>query len=105
MQKINQILARAGLETFEKQRDDLILPSTDENTYTVYGEDWCGFTSAARNLLRQHGKTYIYVSFRENRPLRNKFSLQHASGHKTIPLVFKGQKFIGGFEQLKNDFK
>ena len=98
--KINEILAKAGLETTKKQ-NNIILPSSDENIYTVYGEDWCGFTSAARKLLQETGKTYIYVSFQGNRPLRNKFSLQYASGHTTIPLIFKGQKFVGGFEQIK----
>ena len=102
MSKVSDILINAGLQ--QKQMPGLKMPSLDPNVYTIYGEDWCGYTSAARQFLDASRKKYHYISFRGNRILRNQFSHLYAFGHGTIPLIFKGQKFIGGFEQLKNDF-
>lgn len=77
-----------------------ILPPEVTN-YTVYGEDYCGFTSAARNLLKATNKDFKYRTF-GNRQTRNSFAQKYAFNHGTIPMVFYNGQFIGGFEQLKN---
>jgi len=101
MSRVNHILVKSGLQA---KKIDVPLPSDDPETYTIYGEDWCGYTSLARQMCQTANKKFRYISFRDNRPLRNEFSYRYAFGHSTIPLIFKGKKFIGGFEQLKNDF-
>ncbi len=91
------ILANAGLQNPKSVPP----PSNDDTFFTIYGEDWCGYTSAARKYCEDSGKKFKYISFRDNRPLRNDFAYRYAFGHSTIPMVFQGQKFIGGYEQLK----
>lgn len=98
MSKISRdIFTKAGLQ----HRATLPMPSNDDNVFTVYGEDWCGYTSAARRLLEESRKKFNYISFKDNRPLRYDFAKKYAFGHSTIPIIFKGQIFVGGFEQLK----
>jgi len=76
------------------------------NDWTIYGADWCGFCNAATDLLNHKKLNYIYhdvddiVGFSKNDIKKILASL--TNNHKTIPIIFKNDIFIGGYTELKN---
>ena len=65
--------------------------------YAVYGEDYCGWTSKARDLLAQKNLPFKYIRLGD---ARRQFAAQFAKNHPTIPMVFQNGQFIGGCNQL-----
>lgn len=78
------------------------LPSSDPAMYTVYGENWCGWTSKARTLLRNRQIPFKYHTLGDD---RHDFARQYANGHRTIPMVFLGERFLGGYDALYNELE
>jgi len=91
--------ADASAETAAVADGDLTLPAPSAQKYSVYGEEWCGFTQRAQALLRERQLPYQYSNLGDERA---KFAQRYADGHRTMPIVFHKGQFIGGFEQLKN---
>lgn len=71
--------------------------------YTIYSKDSCQQCDAAKLLCTMKG-----VEF-EVKKLGKDFSrdelLTLAPNTRSFPVVFKGEEFIGGLEQLKNNLK
>lgn len=101
MSKLSQnhqsIMASAGLAAN--------ISSPPSVGFVVYGDDYCGFTSAARNLLANSNIPFTYNKFAGNRLARNTFATRFANGHSTIPMIFYNGIFIGGYEQLKKQLQ
>ncbi len=85
-------------EKEEEKNGALNLPN-DTNTWTVAGENYCGFTREAREVLEKGGKKLNYIVFSAHPGARGEWSKKY--NHYTIPLVFQGSKFIGGCSELK----
>ena len=66
---------------------------------TLYTTSYCGFCSAAKGLLNQKG-----VSFEEidvtNDPATRQLVSEANGNYRTVPMIFVGNKFVGGFQQL-----
>ena len=65
-------------------------------SYLVIGTEWCPFCMKVKNHLENKKVEHKWVDSdtQEGTQLRNKESKKH--NFKTIPMVFKGDKFIGG---------
>ena len=77
-------------------------PSTDPNIYTIYGIDGCGYTKKARKLLPS--ANYVNI---ENYMTRLDFQYKmrpRIGNFLTVPVIFKGQTFIGGYNELSKMF-
>jgi glutaredoxin len=79
--------------------DEPPLQNSDASTYIVYGARWCGYTSAARQLLKDQGKRFVFHDFNDDREARNAVSAR-AGNHSTLPMIFQGARFVGGYTQL-----
>ena len=71
----------------------------DSNHVRLFTRKWCGYCFAARRLL-----TKLKVDFEEipldGRPdLRREISAE-AGGWRTVPMIFVGDRFLGGFSDV-----
>jgi glutaredoxin 3 len=71
----------------------------DPKRVRLYTRRWCGYCFAARRLF-----TKLDVEFEEipldGRPdLRRRISAE-AGGWKTVPMIFAGDRFLGGFSEV-----
>ena len=59
----------------------------------------CGYCSAAKRLLQQRGLTFTEIDLTNDPELRSSLSCEN-QGYRTVPMIFIGQRFIGGFDDL-----
>ncbi|MCX6104380.1 MAG: glutathione S-transferase N-terminal domain-containing protein [Proteobacteria bacterium] len=66
---------------------------------TVYTTVVCSYCNAAKRLLTQRGYDYKEVDLTNNPELRQQLSAAN-SGYRTVPMIFIGKEFIGGYTEL-----
>lgn len=66
---------------------------------TVYTTRVCPYCDAAKRLLTQKGYDFQSIDLTEQRDLRMKLS-QEQGGWRTVPMIFIGDQFVGGFTEL-----
>ena len=65
---------------------------------TVYTTDYCPYCSRAKNLLTQKGIAFKEVNVSDDQALRD--DLEEKTGSMTVPMIFIGEEFIGGSDEL-----
>ncbi len=66
---------------------------------TVYTTLICSYCHAAKRLLEQRGLAFKEVDLTNNPQLRQELS-EANGGYRTVPMIFIGRDFIGGFTEL-----
>jgi len=66
---------------------------------TVYRTGFCPFCDMAKRLLHQHNYEFSEVSLDGQDELRIRLSKENG-GWRTVPMIFIGEEFIGGFDEL-----
>ena len=66
---------------------------------TVYTTPVCGYCQAAKRLLQQRGLSFKEVDLARDPELRMKLS-QENNGYRTVPMIYIGPEFIGGYNEL-----
>lgn len=65
----------------------------------IYSKDWCPYCVRAKALLQQYGFNKIKeIDIEINEEMRNQMIQQ--SGRTTVPQIFIGDRYIGGFDDL-----
>lgn len=59
----------------------------------------CPYCNKAKELLRELGYSFSAVNIYNDMEAKNKLEAQ--TGQRTVPFIFVGEKFIGGFSELK----
>ncbi|MBK5243792.1 MAG: glutathione S-transferase N-terminal domain-containing protein [Eubacteriaceae bacterium] len=59
----------------------------------------CPYCNGAKRFLDEKGLQYTDIDIYSNNELRRK--LQEQTNHYTVPFIFIGDTFIGGFSELK----
>ncbi len=76
---------------------ELHLPQ-ESDEWTIYGTDYCGYCTKAKQHLDSLGLPYVYHTLtpghRENLKTITK-------NYKYVPMIFNRGKFIGGFTSLR----
>ncbi len=65
---------------------------------TVYTKQSCPFCVRAKHLLGKKGIPYEEISVEGNDELR--IWLSEATGQKTVPQIFAGEKSLGGYSDV-----
>ena len=65
----------------------------------IYTRDWCGYSDAARDLLRRKGVAFIEINATGDKDLRAEM-IAKANGRNTFPQVFIGDIHVGGCDDL-----
>ena len=69
------------------------------NPVEIYTSSTCGFCHAAKRLLSQKGVNFSEVNINAQ-PQRRAEMVQRASGRRTVPQIFIGDRHIGGCDEL-----
>ncbi len=64
----------------------------------VYTSRFCGYCSAAKQLLGSRGYDYEEISLQGNADLTRE--IMEKSGQRTVPQIFVGEQSIGGYREL-----
>lgn len=65
----------------------------------IYTRKWCGYCTAAINLLDEKGVEYEHVDCSGDQATRT--WLVKATGRSTVPQIFIDGKSIGGYDDLR----
>ncbi|MFN7956373.1 MAG: glutaredoxin domain-containing protein [bacterium] len=65
----------------------------------IYTSDWCGFCTAAKQLLKTRGIAFEEIDTSGNDELRA--WLRQTTGRRTVPQIFIGERAVGGYEELR----
>ncbi len=66
---------------------------------TIYTTTTCPYCVSAKRLLTQYGFAFKEVDLTTNPELRQKLSAEN-NGYRTVPMIFIGKDFVGGFSEL-----
>jgi glutaredoxin 3 len=66
----------------------------------VYTTTVCPYCVSAKRLLKELGYAFEEINLENNPDLRLRLS-QENGGYRTVPMIFIGKEFIGGFTDLK----
>ncbi len=64
----------------------------------VYSTNHCPYCTRAKQLLKSKNIPFQEIDLTNDGELRDKISAQ--TGHQTVPMIFIGEQFIGGFDDL-----
>jgi glutaredoxin 3 len=65
----------------------------------IYTKDPCPYCDHAKNLLNQIKVPFEEIDITNKDDLKQELS-QKAGGWKTVPMIWIGDKFIGGFDDM-----
>ena len=80
-------------------------PSNETNTWTVYSINPCPFCRKAKELLTMNRENFTLIDCNDYKKNNREAFLQFIheltkTDHKTFPIIFHGEKFIGGYDKL-----
>lgn len=67
-------------------------------TVTIYTTTYCPHCTRAKNLLKRRNIVFEEIDVTENAALRD--DLAAKTGWQTVPVIFIGDEFIGGADDL-----
>jgi len=67
----------------------------------VYTTTYCPYCVSAKKLLESLGLTYAETNLDNDPELRARLSREN-NGWRTVPMIFIGDHFVGGFTDLKS---
>ncbi|KAB2885982.1 MAG: glutaredoxin 3 [Albidovulum sp.] len=65
----------------------------------IYTTPWCGYCLAAKRLLEAKGAAYVETDVSRDPAMRSEM-MQRASGRRTVPQIFIGERHVGGADDL-----
>lgn len=68
-------------------------------TITIYTTTTCGFCHAAKRLLGQKELAFDEINLNAEDP-SVRMELMQRTQHRTVPQIFIGEQFIGGYDDL-----
>ena len=71
-----------------------------QNTYKVLGADYCPYCNKVKNYLEKNNISFEWIDTETPEGQKARTEAQKKTNHKTIPIVFKGDKYIGGCDDF-----
>lgn len=65
----------------------------------IYSTEYCPFCRNAEQLLTERGIAFDAIDVSYDDELRMQASAE-AGGYRTVPMIFIGDEFIGGYQEL-----
>lgn len=75
----------------------------DKNPNLIVVKPGCPFCQNAIEMLDSNRIPYKKIDHKEERELVE--AIKHEKNHTTFPMIFINSKFIGGFQQLKEQYE
>jgi len=73
--------------------------TTERAPVTLYTRRWCSYCFAARRLFKKLRVDLVEIPLDRRPRLRGEIS-EKAGGWRTVPMVFIGDRFIGGYTEV-----
>ncbi|MDD7805121.1 MAG: GrxA family glutaredoxin [Endozoicomonas sp. (ex Botrylloides leachii)] len=73
--------------------------------YTIFGRPGCGFCVQAKNLLERKALPFRYVDIYEEGITAESLEKTIGKPVKTVPQIFYGTEYIGGYQELDAHLK
>lgn len=70
--------------------------------YKVYGKPLCPNCDIAKNLLKSKGEDFEYLDVTQDSAA---MMYVKGLGAKSVPVILKDDKYIGGLQELQNNLK
>jgi glutaredoxin 3 len=70
------------------------------NIIRLYTTSYCPYCDAAKRLFKSLGLAYEEINLESQHEERQRLSEENA-GWRTVPMIFVGDKFLGGFNDVK----
>ncbi len=67
---------------------------------TIYTTPVCPYCVQAKTLLKNKGVDYQEISMFDLKPEERQALAQKTNNYRTVPQIFIGDTFVGGFDQL-----
>ena len=68
--------------------------------FTVFGREGCGFCVRAKQVLEDNGLPFRYIDIHKEGISKEDLEKTIGKPVETVPQVFHGQSYIGGFTEL-----
>jgi len=65
----------------------------------IYTTRVCPFCTSAKSLFKTLGVSYQEIGLDTDPELRTRLSTEN-NGWRTVPMIFVGEKFLGGFDDV-----
>jgi glutaredoxin 3 len=65
----------------------------------MYSTGWCPYCDRARGLLERKGVAFREIKVDEDSAQRD-IMLKRSGGRRTVPQIFIGDRYVGGFDDL-----
>lgn len=65
----------------------------------MYGQEGCKWCAEAKSMLGKYGVEYTYIDLTNHKPLKDE--VYELYGMNTVPIILKGEKLVGGFNDLQ----
>ena len=69
------------------------------NSIRIYTKSYCPYCDRAKHLLKSKGYSFEEIDVEHDEGLYEKLKTQ--TGHRTVPQIFIGDHFVGGFTDMK----
>lgn len=65
----------------------------------IYTSPFCGYCHAAKRLLSAKGASFTEIDVSRD-PSKRAEMVQRAPGSRTVPQIFIGKTYVGGFDEM-----
>ena len=69
----------------------------------IYGASWCGPCQEARKLLERKSIAHDYRDVDRDHEAQAVVAEARVVGHTTLPVIYDGERLIGGFSELRRE--
>ena len=89
----------------------IILPNPIQSGYTIYGITNCKYCKLAKEYLfkNENNISFLFINIEDylidnyKQIFNQEFNLNINKEHKTVPIIFFNNNFIGGYTELINN--
>jgi glutaredoxin len=101
------------MEYYSKEHINKFMEKINTKKLTIFGLSYCGYTDKSKNYARDHKISYKFYEI--DNEYKNFFNLLSTINqinpdinininHQTFPIIFHKNKFIGGYDDLIQNF-
>ena len=101
MEKTQEFQSGGAKKKVNNKCKGVPLPKNDD--WTIYTLGWCGYCKATKSLLKEKKQKYVEHDVSELENVNSCLS-NLTKEYQLYPMIFKKEKFIGGFSDLKKLF-
>ncbi len=86
----------------DMEKDKVPLP--ESGSWTIYGAEYCGYCKKAVKKLEKNNIKYTYYDVELYNSVKEELK-ELTNSQRTIPIIFNGIEFIGGYSELNIYFE